>query len=85
MLGLVSVTAANYVGVIYMTVYMQGYSTFYYLNSTMVMQLDLPVKQYRKTNVNFNLQTAGTENLENSGQKRVLLEFQSDKSLFLRD
>lgn len=44
MLGLVSVSAANYAGLIYMTIYMQGYSTFYYLNSTMVMQLDLPVK-----------------------------------------
>ena len=60
MLGLVSVSAANYAGLIYMTIYMQGYSTFYYLNSTMVMQLDLPVKEYRKTNINFNLQATNT-------------------------
>lgn len=78
--ALASVVSTNFMGLVAMLSYVQAYSSFYFLNSSMVMRVDYVLEQYRKANVNsyFHLQSEGAK-------RRVLVELQNDKSLFMRD
>jgi hypothetical protein len=40
LMGLTSIVLGNYAGLIGMMAYLHGYSTFYYLNSSMVMNIN---------------------------------------------
>ena len=47
-----SIVSTNGVGLISMLAYVQAYSNFYYLNSSLVMNVDYVLKEYRKANLN---------------------------------
>ena len=49
---LASIVSTNFIGLIGMLGYMQAYSSFYFLNSSLVMRVDQVLREYRKTNLN---------------------------------
>ena len=61
--ALASVVSTNFMGLIAMLSYVQAYSSFYYLNSSMVMRVDYVLEEYRKSNINsyFHLQSKSVE------------------------
>ena len=78
--ALTSIVSTNYVGLLAMLGYLQSYSNFYYLNASYVMSVDHVLREYRKTNLNSFFHSQAED-----PTRRLLLELQSDKSLFLRD
>ena len=79
--ALTSIVSTNCVGMIAMLAYVQAYSNFYFLNSSLVMNVDYVLKEYRKANINSYLHMQS----EPVASRRALVELQSDKSLFMRD
>lgn len=63
MMGLVSIITTNYIGIVGMLAYVQSYSTFYYVNSSLVMNINYVLNEYHKANINsfFQSQTGSTE------------------------
>lgn len=51
-MGLASMVTGNYVGLIGMLAYLQSYSTFYFLNSSLVMNINYVLASYRNSNIN---------------------------------
>lgn len=83
---LTSIVATNFIGLSSMLGYMQAYSNFYYLNSSMVMSVDQALKEYRKVNPNSYFRAQGEQSAAKTYTPvRLLVELQNDKSLFLRD
>ncbi len=84
--ALTSIVSTNFMGMIGLMGYLQAYSTLYYLNSSMVMNVDYVLKEYRMVNINSYFQSqSSSSSASSSASKRMLVEFQNDKSLFLRD
>ncbi len=79
--ALTSIVSTNCVGMIAMLAYVQAYSNFYFLNSSLVMNVDYVLKEYRKANINSYLHMQS----ESVASRRALVELQNDKSLFMRD
>lgn len=50
--ALTSIVSMNGVGLVSMLSYVQAYSNFYFLNSSLVMNVDYVLKEYRKANLN---------------------------------
>jgi hypothetical protein len=57
---LTSIVSTNFIGLIGLMSYLQAYSSLYYLNSSMVMNVDYVLEEYRMANINsyFRLQSA---------------------------
>jgi hypothetical protein len=80
---LVSVISVNFVPMISFVGYLQAYSSFYYLNSSAVMQTDVVLASYTKINpVTYYRTFSNPYNF--APTQRLLLTTQTDESLYFR-
>ena len=66
LVGLASMVTSSYVGLMGMMAYLQSYSTFYYLNSSLVMNINYVLAQYHNANVNSFFSSNANLNSNNS-------------------